>query len=323
MNEHILFSYKFDRKGTAEAVTAENIAKHLKSRDLAWVHLDALHPSTQGWLKENASYLDQFIINALTEEETRPRMMQINDGVLILLRGVNLNKDSSPEDMVSIRLWVDKYRIISIRKRRLKAVLDLEKKIRSNKAPHSSGDFLCMLISKLFERMDPIFTDLDESTDQVEEMILDTPTGVLREKIVNIRKQAIMFRRYMAPQKDAISQLQSADIKWLSDKNIRVLQENYNRITRYLEDLDAIRERAQIVKDELSNILSDKLNKNMYILSLIAAIFLPLGFLTGLLGVNVGGIPGSANENAFMIFNGILLGIFVIQMIIFKIIKWI
>jgi len=74
-----------------------------------------------------------------------------------------------------------------------------------------------------------------------------------------------------------------------------------------------VRGRAQIVKDELVTGLSDRLNKNMYMLSVVAAIFLPLGFLTGLLGINVGGIPGADNEAAFWIFMGILALIILIQ----------
>lgn len=85
-----------------------------------------------------------------------------------------------------------------------------------------------------------------------------------------------------------------------------------------MEDLDTMRERAQIVKDELTNGLADRMNKNMYVLSVIAAIFLPLGFLTGLLGINVGGIPGAGNGYAFWIFSGILAGIVTTQIAIFK-----
>ena len=73
----------------------------------------------------------------------------------------------------------------------------------------------------------------------------------------------------------------------------------------------------------MSNTLSDQVNKKMYILSIISAIFLPLTFLTGLLGINIGGIPGSEDENAFYIFSTILLVIVSIQFYIFKKKKWI
>ena len=143
-----------------------------------------------------------------------------------------------------------------------------------------------------------------------------------REKIIDIRKEAIVLRRYMAPQKDAIAQLRLCEFSWLDAGHKRHLVENYDHLMRYVEDLDAIRERAQIVKDELANIIADRLNKNRYVLSVIAAVFIPLGVLTGLLGINVGGIPGVDNPNAFFIFSGILILLVVIQILLFKKLKW-
>jgi len=322
MSEHILLAYNFDNKGGGESLKGDAISKQIKDDAIAWVHLDANHSDTRAWLEKEVSYLDPFIIEALMAEETRPRMTQVDNGVLLILRGVNLNENADPEDMISIRLWVDQYRIISLRKRRLKAVSDIEAKIKQGTGPKDAGEFVCMLVSRLFERMEPVLSELDETTDDIEEHILENADTSLRESIIDVRKKAIMFRRYMAPQRDAISGLQMADIQWLEESHKYHLQEAYNHVTRYVEDLDAIRERAQIVKDELANIIADKLNRNMYVLSVIAAIFLPLGFLTGLLGINVGGIPGADNTGAFFIFCGILTLIVLMQVVIFKRFKW-
>ncbi len=322
MAGHILLAYGFDGEGGGKALGEDAISKRLKDDALAWVHLDANHANTRGWLEQEIAYLDPFIIEALLAEETRPRMTQIDGGVLLILRGVNLNENADPEDMVSIRLWVDEHRIISVRKRKLRAVQDIEEKIKAGNGPKDAGQFIAMLASRLFERMQPVLTGLDEVTDDIEEKILESADTNLREAIVDVRKKAIMFRRYMAPQRDAIGQLRMTDLAWLDDVHKRHLQEAYNHVTRYIEDLDAIRERAQIVKDELANILADRLNKNMYILSVIAAIFLPLGFLTGLLGINVGGIPGADDTDAFIIFCAILGAIVSIQVVIFKRLRW-
>ena len=322
MSEHILHAYEFEDGRATPLSVGDQTLKDRPVGNLVWVHLNATHPTTASWLQNNLPDLDQFIIDALIEDETRPRMMQVDNGALLILRGVNLNENADPEDMVSIRLWVDQHRIVSLRRRRLKAIGDIKEKIEAGSVPKSSGDFICMLASKLFERMEHVFTELDEQTDCIEEQLLEVVDSRLRETIVDVRKQAIMFRRYMAPQRDAINQLRMSDLAWLGARHKHLLQESYNSVTRYVEDLDAIRERAQIVKDELANILADKLNKNMYVLSVIAAIFLPLGFLTGLLGINVGGIPGSENENAFWIFCGLLTVLIGAQIILFKRLKW-
>ncbi len=323
MTSPIIHAYDFDGNGGGTPITdTKQASEKIKQDQLAWVHLDANHVDTKPWLEGELSYLDPFVVSALLADETRPRVTEIDEGAIIILRGVNLNKDAAPEDMVSIRLWVDRKRIISVERRPLKAVRDIDEKIKGGVGPNDAGKFVTTLIAMLFAKMEPVISELDDRTDHIEEEILDSPDMSLRENIVDIRKKAIILRRYMAPQKDAIGQLRASDLEWIKSASNRQLQENYDRILRYVEDLDGIRERAQIVKDELANILADRLNKNMYILSVIAAIFLPLGFLTGLLGINVGGIPGADNMNAFWIFCSILAVLVFIQVALFKSKKW-
>jgi zinc transporter len=170
--------------------------------------------------------------------------------------------------------------------------------------------------------MEPVMTELDDQIDVIEQTILENPDPSERDDIINIRKRAIIFRRYIAPQKDVMTHLRISEQPWIDSSHKRHLQESLDRVTRYVEDLDAIRERSQIIKDELTNALSDRLNKNLYILSVISAIFLPLGFFTGLMGINIGGMPGVDNSNAFWIFTGILGVIVALQISIFKKLKW-
>jgi zinc transporter len=211
-----------------------------------------------------------------------------------------------PEDMVSIRLWIDPHRIISLQRRKLKAVGDLAANIEAGQGPVDCAGFITMLIGLLFARMAPAVTSLGEEMDDIEEDVLDGSANALREQIVSIRKKAIIFKRYMAPQRDLITNLLETKIDWFADRNHHHMIEAHDNITRFVEELDSVRERSQVISDEVTNILTERLNKNMYALSVVAAIFLPLGFLTGLLGINIGGIPGAENPQAFVVFCGML-----------------
>ena len=102
----------------------------------------------------------------------------------------------------------------------------------------------------------------------------------------------------------------------------RRLIEAQDSISRVIDELDAVRERAHIINDEVTNQLTERLNKNMYALSVIAAIFLPLGFLTGLLGINIAGIPGAENPAAFAIFCAMLSMLVIAQIVLFRKLKW-
>ena len=111
-------------------------------------------------------------------------------------------------------------------------------------------------------------------------------------------------------------------IDWLSDTDRSRLRESADRTTRFVEELDLVRERAIVIQEDLSSRLSEKMDRTMYVLSIVSAIFLPLGFLTGLLGINIGGIPGADYGGAFFVFCALLVGIVGFQIWLFKSKKW-
>ncbi len=322
MSNHILHSYGFNAKGQVQALTAETIANEIESKNFAWVHLDNSHEKTMSWLRQELDFLDTVVLDALTEESTRPRCEVIGKGVLLILRGANLNKDAKPEDMVSLRIWADEERMITLQRRSLKAVLDFEKKLLNGQIEGNAGACLAHLVSLLTQRMEPELNRVGEILDELEEQVLEDPAHVLSEQVVDVRKKSILFKKFLLPQQVALDECLETDLDWLNDKSLRLLSESYNRTCRYIEGLDAVRERAQVVRDELASALTEKLNKNMYLLSIVTAIFLPLGFLTGLLGVNVGGMPGAENPHAFYYFCVILVVLVLVQMVMFVKLKW-
>lgn len=318
----IIFSYEIDGSGSGIPLTGQAIWDAVKNPELGWVHMSASHPQTRPWLEHEVTYLDPIILDALLADETRPRCVEYGNGVMLILRGINLNHNAEPEEMVAIRLYADTARIISLRQDELKAVNDVEELLQNGKGPKHLGDFIATLCACLLARMEPVLHEMDQRIDTIEEKVVMAPDASLRHELSLLRKQAIMMRRYISPQREALVMLINTKFDWWEENNKRSLRESYDRITRYVEDLDAIRERAQIIKDELSSTLADKLNRNMYHISVIASIFLPLSFLTGLLGINVGGIPGAGDSTAFWTFGAILAGLVAFQAILFKRLGW-
>jgi len=113
------------------------------------------------------------------------------------------------------------------------------------------------------------------------------------------------------------------NISWIDVHANYRLSEIADRITRYVEDLDSARERAAMIQDELSTRLDEKMNRNMYVLSVIAGIFLPLSLITGLLGINGAGIPGEKWPWAFTVVIVGLIFAGVIEYLLFRRVKWI
>ena len=102
--------------GSGAALQGGDVIGLLRDDQLAWAHLNADHPDTSAWLRREVGYLNDFVVNALLADEMRPRITPVGDNVLLTLCGVNFNENASPQDMVSIRPWIDQHRIISLRR---------------------------------------------------------------------------------------------------------------------------------------------------------------------------------------------------------------
>jgi len=320
-NDGLIAAYILDGKGGGQRVGWKEIQEWTVAAGVLWVHLDFTAPEAQRWIKEK-SRLEDVIGEALLADESRPRITTFDDGVLVALRGVNLNPGADPEDMVSLRIWAEKDRVVTTRRRKLLSVADICSAIEKGKGPRTSGEFLEDVADRLMVRMGGVIGELEDKAAELEEAVLTVESHELRPMLASIRRDAINLRRYMAPQREAIARLQSEKMSWLGEEDKVRLRETYDRLTRYIEDLDAARERAAVTQEELLSRLSEQMDNRMYVLSIVAAIFLPLGFLTGLLGINVGGIPGSEYKAGFFVFCLLLVALVVIEVIIFKRKKW-
>lgn len=315
-----LFCYALDGQGSGRTADLSSVAPG--DTRLIWIHLNGRHPDAKKFLRDQL-HLDPLIAKSLLAEETRPRLEEIGQNALIILRGINFNPGPTPEDLVSIRLWISQNLIVSVGRRKSRAIADIDDRIRQNRGPKRVGEFIAMLCSSLNDGIEPAILELEVNIDKLEEISLENPDAYLRNDIATMRKQATLFRRHMSPQRDAINRMQISQQGWLLAADKWFMQDNSDRILRFLEDLDAIRERSQILQDELYSALSSKLNKNLYVLSVITAIFMPLSFLSGLLGMNVEGIPGAKSPFAFAVVCGITVLIVTAQLALFKRLKWI
>ena len=317
----LVFALCLDGNGGGQPLTLEQARQWKATDGILWLHLDYTGEVAKQWMTQESG-IDPVMVEALTAKETRPRSIVHKGNMLVILRGVNLNPGTDPEDMVSVRFWIESNRIISLRHRRVMAVDDIRQAVLVGDGPKSSGEFLEELSDRLVQRMGIVISEVDDQVDALEDELLNETTYELRQKISHIRRSAISMRRYLAPQRDVMSRLHNEKVDWLDDGERMRLREIADRTTRYVEDLDAIRDRATVTQEELNSSLADKMNKTMYVLSIVAAIFLPLGLLTGLLGINVGGIPGSENQWAFAVFCVILVMIAAGQIWLFKAKRW-
>ncbi len=306
--DSLLLAFILDGQGSGRKIGWQEVHTWTPEQGTLWVHFDITQDLAREWVA-NHSGLDKITTTGLLADETRPRTVISKEGILQILRAVNHTQGSEPEDLVSIRVWIDEHRIISARRRFILSEIDIRNAIEQGSGPKTPAEFLIMLNDRLTMHLAEVIEEIDDQVDQLESDIVGEKSYKLRPLIADLRRQAIQIRRYLAPQREALYRLYIEDSKLLSHDERIMMREVTDRVVRFIEDLDSSRDKASIIQEELASRLAEQLNKQMLLLSIVAVVFMPITFLSGLLGVNIKGIPGADNPYAFAIFCLILVTI--------------
>ena len=314
-----------DGKGGARSIARTELDDlQLQSEESLWLHWDRSHPQTQTWLRKESG-LSEFSCDLLLEENTRPRLLPLPEHELLLfLRGINLNPGAEPEDMVSVRIFASARRVISLRLRPLRATDELLVQLADGKGPRNSSELILYMAQYLTHKVQDLVGELSEVVDAEEEK-LDADERYTPEhgEILQIRRRAAALRRFLAPQRDIFGQLTRSKLPWFADDDGDYWNELNNSLTRYLEELELTRERVGLVLEAEDRRLSVRMNRTMYRFGVVTGIFLPMSFLTGLLGINVGGIPGSESPYGFLIACAMMVGVASGQWLLFRRLRWV
>lgn len=270
-----------------------------------WLHLEASKEVEQALLADEA--LPNDAVWAMLEEDTQPRARRIGDTVLLILRGINELQGAEPEDMISLRMAITPHRVISLERRRLAQIDAMMKAFNAGTPPPTPGRFVLTLIERLREAAEPALDRLESQMVRIEREAIESDGRLVPESralLANLRQDVILIHRYLGPQAGAVQQLVRLDPPWLVER--ATLEEEAESFQRIASDLDALRARAQLVAEQVQLAQSERTNRIVLLLSVVSVVFLPLTFLTGLLGANVGGIPGAESGSAFWILCAVL-----------------
>ena len=296
-----------------------HIGRHREDA-LTWDHLNGSDEHTAQWLNEQ-SHLPETARFALTAIETRPRCQPLREGTIINLRGLRQGEEDDGDALVSIRLWAEPGRVISVTFRTLAGIEDMRERMREGEFS-DPGDLIAALAMKITQQLDPVVAELGDKVDDCEVTLSEEGGFVMRREIAQARSKAISYRRFIVPQRQALEDMSALQTAWIEDDDRIHLREAADRFARMGEELEAIRERSALLHEQISDLRSEKIDQRSLVIAIVALIFLPLTFLTGLLGMNVEGIPYAHEPWAFDAVTAICLGIAAVITLYFTLAHW-
>ncbi len=190
----VIYALTLDGKGGMAPLTA---GSEVPAAHPGWLHLDYGNPDSARWLLQTP-LLSEAARESLLGQSNRPKLVRMGETVLLILRGINHNKDHRPEEMVALRIFITPDLIISSRRRPLLSEQDVFNQLKLGGGADSPADWLVEICDALTDRAGEFVEELHDKILDLEEMVLmrDMPAN---GRLALIRKQLIMIRRYLSP----------------------------------------------------------------------------------------------------------------------------
>ncbi|GGX64194.1 CorA family divalent cation transporter [Saccharospirillum salsuginis] len=281
-----------------------------------WIHCQRDQAGLDEWLDRLG--IHSGLRQAVLAEDTRPRFEEVPGGFLLILRGVNLTPGAEPDDMLSLRLLWYKDGLISLRKWPFKAISSVRETLEQGKGPTTLDALLVTILEAINLRIDELLEAQELELEELEAIDHITNPQQHLTRLTQLHRRLLRLDRFIRPQVGALERMAIDAHAWLGHRELQLLSNQRDTTMRILETIEMLLQQIQLVRDELQQDLAERMNRNTYWLSVIAGIFLPLGFLTGLLGINVGGMPGVEDPRAFWLTCSALAVVAVVEFLLLR-----
>lgn len=274
-----------------------------------WLDLNLAHPGISEFLVDLIPEWDLLRSNFLAEGAP-VGYLEHENGIFLAFRGADLNPGGIPEELIAVRAWCSKELIVTSSRRATRSIQDLVDRVKSGVDPGDGPSLLFGIAKRLAFHLAPLEKEFEDELDTFEDSLLagsevgaqpsDRTLARLRRGVLVLRRRVLAVRRGIIPQVELLDDLEE-DLPGpiFEDEHAHLIQEARQRFLRHQEDLDSKRDRTVLLAEEISGLQEEQTNRRTYLFTVVAGVFLPLGFVTGLLGINVGGIPGADNPMAF------------------------
>ena len=270
---------------------------------VTWFDIDIAVDADREWLMAWQEINEQ-TRQALLEPVRFNHYEQVPDGTLLSVRTLRPGQTEDVTDLADLKLLIGPTRAVTVRSGTLVAVDQLRQHLLSDRTLVTAVDLLGFLVSAMTNRMEAVIYDLTQDIDDVEDALLDGNSVPPPQTLSELRRRIFRTRRQVNGTQQVLAPMTTDPALALDADDRETLNRASDHVARYLGSLDECRTRVEVLEDQIDAQRSETMTRSSLNLTIVATVFLPLSFITGLLGMNVGGIPDEHNPLGFWLVTG-------------------
>jgi zinc transporter len=235
----------------------------------------------------------------LQEHDGNRRVEFVDRGLLLVISDFTYEESAEPGEMVPLWCFADSRMLLTARLHPVKSADDLRLHMRRGASASSGIELLGQLLDIRTARVKRLANDMTAHLDDIEDEILAGNIKQQRAQLGRTRRLCARLRRELAPERSDMSKFLHRPAEELAAADQEVLQASNDALGFALEEIAELYERAKLLQEELASRVAENTGRNLYVLSILTAVLLPMTLVTGVFGMNVAGLPGLHGAHSF------------------------
>ncbi|MBU0581293.1 MAG: magnesium/cobalt transporter CorA [Candidatus Margulisbacteria bacterium] len=296
------------------------------SPGITWINIDGIHQLNIIEKIGRHYGLHPLVQEDIVNTSQRPKMEEFEDYLFIVLKMIYLDKQ---RDVVTeqVSLVVGTNFVISFQEEKIGDVFDpIRALLKSEqfRIKKMGADYLAyLLIDAVVDGYFAVLEKEGESIDRLEDKLLAEPKPATLQAIHQLKRKMIILRKSVWPLREAINWLQRTESPLLKNTTKIYLRDAYDHTIQVIDAIEMYRDTLSGLTDIYLSSISNKLNEVMKVLTIIATIFIPLTYISGVYGMNFKYMPELQWPLGYFIVLGFMAIVALLMIFYFRKKKWI
>lgn len=262
---------------------------------VTWINVDGIHEPKIIEKLANCFGLHPLILEDICDVEQRPKFEDLGNYIYIVIKMLTYSASDSEVNIEQMSLILGSNFVISFQESVGDVFGPIRERIKNSKGRHRKvgADYLVYsLIDAIVDSYFNIFDEFGERIEFLEEEVISRPDQQVLKEIYNLKREIIFLRKSLWPLRELIRGLERSESSLIKETTRIYLRDIYDHVIQVIDSMEVFREMLTGMIEMYLSSLSNRLNEVMKVLTIIATIFMPLTFITGIFGMNFKHIPG-------------------------------
>lgn len=269
--------------------------------------------------------IHHLVLEDIANTTQRPKVEEHDDYLFIIIKMAYFDDKTHEIDLEQVSLIVGQNYVISLQEKEGDIFEGLRERIRNSKGKirKMGNDYLMYaILDAIVDHYFSVLEYIGEEIEIMEASLLESSNQVLLNKIYGLKQELVFLRKSIWPMREVISILQRTEHEIIQENTVVYLRDIYHHTLQVLETVETFRDMTSGMLDLYLSTVSNKMNEIMKVLTIFAAIFIPLTFIAGVYGMNFEFMPELKWKWGYPVWWASIITLTIAMVLYFKRKKW-